>query len=120
MKTEIVKPNFAGFDTVIFVDREGNKQYAKLPKKAKNVNEAVLHREDGPAVEYVNTYQAWYKNGKLHREDGPAVEFAGRACSFWKNGVKVESACKHAWEKISGSMAESHYKCQICNEEDWR
>ena len=34
----------------------------------------VLHREDGPAKEYVNGDKHWYKNGKLHREDGPAIE----------------------------------------------
>jgi hypothetical protein len=31
------------------------------------------HREDGPAIEYTNGYKAWYINNKLHREDGPAV-----------------------------------------------
>jgi hypothetical protein len=48
-----------------------------------------LHREDGPAVEWVNGDKSWYINGKwangdkewfingkLHREDGPAVELA--------------------------------------------
>ena len=33
----------------------------------------VLHREDGPAIEYGNGYKSWYIKGKLHREDGPAV-----------------------------------------------
>lgn len=32
-----------------------------------------LHREDGPAIDYVNGTQYWYKHGKLHREDGPAI-----------------------------------------------
>jgi hypothetical protein len=90
MKTEICKPNFSGCDRVVFADANGNKQYAKLPKKAKSVQDAVLHREDGPAIEYVNGYKAYYKNGLLHRDDGPAVEFAGRACSFWKNGIRVD------------------------------
>lgn len=27
--------------------------------------------------------------------------------------------CLHVWEKISGSMAESHYRCLECREEDW-
>ena len=35
-----------------------------------------LHREDGPAIEYVNGDKCWYLNGKCHREDGPAVEWA--------------------------------------------
>jgi len=115
MKVEVEKPNFAGFNQVILVDDKGNKQYAKMPKKAKSINDAVLHREDGPAKEYVNGYKAYFKDGKLHG----TVEFAGKICSTWNNGVRVEEH-KHVWEKISGSMAESHYKCQSCGEEDWR
>jgi hypothetical protein len=41
----------------------------------------VLHREDGPAVEWVSGYKAWYKNGKLPRTDGPAIE-----TFWWLNG----------------------------------
>jgi hypothetical protein len=32
------------------------------------------HREDGPAMEWVNGDKYWYINGKCHREDGPAME----------------------------------------------
>ena len=35
----------------------------------------VLHREDGPAIEYASGTKEWYMNGKLHREDGPAIEY---------------------------------------------
>ena len=38
--------------------------------------EGQLHREDGPAVEYVDGDKVWYLNGQLHREDGPAIEHA--------------------------------------------
>ena len=47
----------------------------------KDPNHTILHREDGPAVEYANGDKCWYLNDKLHREDGPAVEYA--------NGDKV-------------------------------
>jgi hypothetical protein len=40
----------------------------------------VLHREDGPAIEYADGNIEWYQNGKRHREDGPAIE--------WSNGTK--------------------------------
>lgn len=33
----------------------------------------ILHRVDGPAVEYKNGNTSWYLNGLRHREDGPAV-----------------------------------------------
>jgi hypothetical protein len=32
------------------------------------------HREDGPAIEYVNGHKSWWLNGKRHRIDGPAIE----------------------------------------------
>jgi hypothetical protein len=38
----------------------------------------LLHREDGPAVEWTDGYKAWLINGEHHREDGPAIE--------WENG----------------------------------
>ena len=50
----------------LIIDEYGNKSWY--------LND-LLHREDGPAVEYVNGYKCWYLNGKLHREDGPAVEW---------------------------------------------
>jgi hypothetical protein len=34
----------------------------------------ILHREDGPAIEYDNGGKSWWFNGKRHREDGPAIE----------------------------------------------
>jgi hypothetical protein len=45
-----------------------------------------LHREDGPAVEYVNGDKYWYLNGKLHREDGPAIERANGYKAWCLNG----------------------------------
>ena len=48
----------------------------------------VLHREDGPAIEYVNGSKEWYINGLLHREDGPAVEWYNGDREYWINGEK--------------------------------
>ena len=33
------------------------------------------HREDGPAIEFINGSKEWYLNGQLHRLDGPAIEY---------------------------------------------
>ena len=41
----------------------------------------VLHRTDGPAVEYINGDKLWYVDDRLHRVDGPAVESDGD--KFW-------------------------------------
>jgi hypothetical protein len=45
-----------------------------------------LHREDGPACEYVNGSRHWYINGELHREDGPAVEHIDGYRGWYING----------------------------------
>lgn len=34
----------------------------------------IRHREDGPAIEWVDGGKEWYLNGKRHRKDGPALE----------------------------------------------
>ncbi len=47
--------------------------------------EGLLHREDGPAVEYADGGKIWYVNGKLHRTDGPAVENADGSKSWSVN-----------------------------------
>ena len=47
------------------------------------------HREDGPAVEYTNGYKAWYINDKRHREDGPAVEYADGSKEWYINGKRL-------------------------------
>lgn len=45
-----------------------------------------LHREDGPAIEYINGDKAWARNGELHREDGPAVEYADGHIRWYLEG----------------------------------
>jgi len=67
---------------VIKTDAYGNKCYY-LHEDGKA---SVLHREDGPAIEYSNGGKEWYKNGHLHREDGPAVETASGSEYWFKNG----------------------------------
>ena len=49
------------------------------------------HRIDGPAVEQPNGYKAWYINGKLHRENGPAVEHPDGTKQYWLNGINISS-----------------------------
>ena len=60
------------------IDEEGTKFYYN--------EKGQLHREDGPAIEKLNGYKAWYINGKHHREDGPSVEFANGDKCWYKNG----------------------------------
>ena len=58
-----------------------------------------FHREDGPAVEYVNGCKRWYLNDKCHREDGPAVESANGDKHWYLNGKEYT---EQQWkEKLS-------------------
>lgn len=52
----------------------------------------ILHREDGPAVEWYDGAKDWYINGQLHREDGPAIEYANGTKSYWINGDRLSKA----------------------------
>jgi hypothetical protein len=46
----------------------------------------VLHREDGPAVEYWEGSTEWWLNGELHRVDGPAISYANEYKQWCLNG----------------------------------
>jgi hypothetical protein len=47
---------------------------------------AVLHREDGPAVEQADGSREWWRRGERHREDGPAAEAADGGRFWWMHG----------------------------------
>ena len=51
-----------------------------------------LHRVDGPACEYANGDKHWYLNGKRHREDGPAVEYASGGKRWYLDGKFLTEA----------------------------
>ena len=57
--------------------------------------EGQIHREDGPAIEYIGDSKSWYRNGKRHREDGPAVEHADGVEYWYLEGVCLT---KEAWK----------------------
>jgi len=46
---------------------------------------SILHREDGPAVEYSDGRKYWYQHGKLHRLDGPAAEYISGIKNYYLN-----------------------------------
>ena len=46
----------------------------------------IIHREDGPAVEWKDAYKAWYFNGELHRDDGPAIVWDDGVLRWWLHG----------------------------------
>lgn len=46
----------------------------------------ILHRTDGPAIEWAGGDKIWYIEGKRHRLDGPAVEYADGDKQWWVEG----------------------------------
>ena len=65
----------------VTVDEEGTTCWYKDAKRT------ILHRENGPAVVFINGYKEWYQNGLLHRTDGPAIEFADDTKQWYQNGL---------------------------------
>ena len=47
----------------------------------------LLHREDGPAIEWASENKEWWIHGELHREDGPA-RITTRGMFWWYHGKK--------------------------------
>lgn len=70
----------------IKIDEDGDKFYY-LDREMK-----IVHREDGPAIEFASGDRSWALNGKRHREDGPAVEWANGTKSWYLNGESVSEA----------------------------
>lgn len=48
----------------------------------------MLHRLDGPAVEWPNGTKLWYVNDKRHRIDGPAVVHPSGHKEWWVDGKR--------------------------------
>ena len=67
----------------IYINKDGDKLYYK------DKDMTILHREDGPAVEYTDGSKAWYINGQRHREDGRAIEWNDGYEAWYINGVML-------------------------------
>ena len=62
------------------IDKSGNKFW--------RVN-GLLHRLDGPALEWSNGYKEWHVNGLYHRLDGPAIEWSDGDKNWYANGKLI-------------------------------
>ncbi|MCA8354219.1 hypothetical protein [Burkholderia cepacia] len=49
----------------------------------------ILHRTDGPAIEYPDGSQAWFSNGVRHRSGEPAYVGADGSEEWWVRGVNI-------------------------------
>ena len=65
------------------------KSFMKINKfgdKIWKTNDGVLHRLDGPAVEFNNEYKEWWFEGRIHCEDGPAIVFPSGHKEWYQYG----------------------------------
>ena len=62
---------------------QGTKLYYKDKEKT------IIHREDGPAIEYGDGTKSWVLNDKYHRMDGPAIEYANGRRMWYINNVFI-------------------------------
>ena len=64
-----------------------------------------LHRNDGPACEYLNGDRIYYLNGKKHRLDGPAVSYFTnsnpRYNIFFKFYIDGKQYSKEEFDKVA-------------------
>ena len=50
-----------------------------------------LHREDGPAAEYISGIKYWYINGKIHNLNGPACEWYDNIKFYYIEGKQYDT-----------------------------
>ena len=95
----------------VTVDEEGTTRWYKDAKCK------ILHRENGPAVEYTTGDKRWFQNGDLHRTDGPAIEWSDGTKSWYQNGKRhridgaaIEySDCDNAWYINGEELTEEEF-----------
>lgn len=75
------------------IDQNGTKSWC-IP------NTMILHREDGPAVEYPGGDKRFYLNGKLHNLKGPAVEYTNGYKSWYLNGKYIDCKSQEEFERL--------------------
>lgn len=58
------------------------------------------HREDGPAMIYVNGNELWIQKNKRHREDGPAEIFKdSKIENYWIRGKQLTMSEFEQWKQ---------------------
>lgn len=48
-----------------------------------------IHREDGPAIEWINGNKHWLLSDRLHRTDGPAIDLVETELGTVKSGLSM-------------------------------
>lgn len=91
----------------IFISNNGDKFYHK-DREMK-----ILHREDGPACEWISGNKSWWVDGKLHREDGPAIDSSYNGDKYWFLNGKKHREDGPAYEGADGTKKWFHHGQQL-------
>lgn len=59
----------------------------------------LRHRVDGPAISFNNGDRMWYRHGKLHRLFGPAVMWARGHREWHIFGILIIMRNKYEWNR---------------------
>lgn len=62
--------------------------------------------------------KSWWKDDVLHREDGPAVEWVNGYKSWWLNGIKVDKITVSKIKPFKGRHRCKGYP-EICEKRSW-
>lgn len=73
----------------------------------------LIHREDGPAIEYKNGTRSWWLNGEPHRQGGPAIERANGDIKWRWNGVEMSLKKYCELMRNKGLMSEEEITIMI-------
>lgn len=60
----------------------------------------LLHKADGPSIEFSSGRREWYYNGVRHRENGPALEFPDGSKHWYYKGKLVDVNSQQEFEKF--------------------
>ncbi len=73
--------------------------------------QGLLHRTDGPAIEWVSGTKSWWINGQLHREDGPAIEWPDGTKQWWINDQRVSTDSEEYLALLASSCLRTFAEC---------
>jgi hypothetical protein len=71
-------------------EEEGELVVNDLGTKRWRNKEGNYHRLNGPAIEWRDGTEYWYRHGKLHRDDGPATNWPPGQEEWHKDGEPYE------------------------------
>lgn len=77
------------------------------------------HREDGPAVTRANGERRWYVDGKLHRDGGPAI-ILEQGHEFWYQNDELHREDGPAVEHRHSPGKQWYWRGKLMSEAEWK